>query len=184
MNISFKALAILPNLLLEKAHQFTFHQQCVSSQSHHLAIEYSFSYHKYFVAFNEYRKSSTEYLNGCASWPQSDPEILPSQRLWGESEEDRPNPNYSFTRTRPASGSDFSHFTQSVHRAVIPQLYTETFQWTHGYTQLSLIFAGETVTSVWCHMAHLLGEVTVSTLDPFPTVLSMMSYLCKIGVLS
>ena len=131
----------MPNLLLEKVHQSTFHHQCVSSQSHlHLAIEYSFSYHKYFVAFNEYRKSSTEYLNGCVSWPQSDPEILPSQRLWGESEEDRPNSNYSFTRTRPASGSDFSHFTQSVHRAVIPQLYTETFQWTHGYTAIVFNF--------------------------------------------
>ena len=129
MNIIFKALAILPNLLLEKVHQSTFHQQCVSSQSHlHLAIEYSFSYHKYFVAFNEYRKSSTEYLNGCVSWPQSDPEILPSQRLWGESEEDRPNSNYSFTRTRPASGSDFSHFTHDPPAGGGPSFNTRSLQ--------------------------------------------------------
>ena len=113
MNIIFKALAVLPNLLLEKVHQFTFHQQCASSQSHrHLAFKYSFSYHKYFVAFNEYRKISTEYLNGCVSWPQSDPEILLSQRLGGESEVYRLNSNYSFTQTRPASRSDISRFTQ------------------------------------------------------------------------
>lgn len=95
MSIVFKALAILPNLLLEKVHQFTFHQQCVSSQSQlNLAIKYSFSYHKYFVAFNEYHKIPTEYLNGCVSWPQSDPEILLSQRPGGQGEGDRPKSNY------------------------------------------------------------------------------------------
>ena len=48
-----------------------------------------------------------------------------------------------------------------------------------GILQLSLTFSGKTVTSVWRHMTHLLGEVTVSTLDPhssFSDVISLQNW--------
>lgn len=129
MNIIFKALAVLPNLLLEKVYQFTFHQQCVSSQSHrHLAFKYSFSYHKYFVAFNEYRKISTEYLNGCVSWPQSDPEILLSQRLGERVRWIGLTLIIRLLELTLQGGQIFHVSLKSVHRAVIPQLCTETFR--------------------------------------------------------